>query len=173
MSKLNNEDVRIRRAVPADAGGIAAVLSVVVAERVHSAVDTAWTTDEERRFLESLSSREAVHVAVDSHAAVVGLQILDRWSPLLRSMAHVGQVGTFLLPAYRGLGVGRRLWVATEAFAGEAGYRKIVIQVRASNTAAQAFYRALGFSACGRLARQVIIDDREDDEVLMERFVRT
>ena len=59
----------------------------------------------------------------------------------------------------------------TTAFAAGAGYRKLVIQVRGSNAAAQAFYRGLGFQACGRLSRQVIIDGVEDDEVLMERFI--
>ena len=83
-------------------------------------------------------------------------------------MAHVGQIGTFMLPAWRGRGVGRLLWAATLAFARAAGYRKLVIQVRASNSAAQTFYRGLGFQDCGRLSRQVVIDGVEDDEVLME-----
>jgi RimJ/RimL family protein N-acetyltransferase len=158
----------IRRAFPADAGGIAAVLAVIAAERIHSAIDRAWTVDEERRYIQSLSPREAVHIAVDDTQGVVGLQILDLWSPILNSMAHVAQIGTFLLPEWRGRGVGRQLWTATLAFAGEVGYRKFVIQVRGSNTAAQAFYRRLGFQDCGRLARQVMIDGVEDDEVLME-----
>lgn len=55
----------IRRAFPADAGGIAALLEVIVAERIHSAIDRAWTIEEERRSLESLSPREAIHAAVD------------------------------------------------------------------------------------------------------------
>jgi ribosomal protein S18 acetylase RimI-like enzyme len=86
-------------------------------------------------------------------------------------MAHVGQVGTFILPAWRTRGVGRQLWDVTLPFARGAGYRKLVIQVRASNTTAQAFYRRLGFADCGRLKRQVIIDGVEDDEVLMELFL--
>jgi ribosomal protein S18 acetylase RimI-like enzyme len=57
------------------------------------------------------------------------------------------------------------------AFASEAGYRKLAIQVRGSNAAAQEFYRRLGFQDCGRLSRQVIIDGIEDDEVLMELFI--
>ena len=85
-------------------------------------------------------------------------------------MAHVGQVGTFLLPEWRGLGVGRQLWTATESFAREARYRKLAIQIRASNHAAREFYRHLGFHECGRLTRQVMIDGVEDDEVLMEFF---
>jgi len=48
--------------------------------------------------LELLSPREVIYVAVNERSEIVGLQILDRWSSL-ESMAHVGQVGTFLLPA--------------------------------------------------------------------------
>ena len=35
----------------------------------------------------------------------------------------------------------------------------------------RAFYRHLGFADCGRLARQVLIDGVEDDELLMELFI--
>jgi ribosomal protein S18 acetylase RimI-like enzyme len=161
----------IRRAVPEDATGIAAVLDVVARERIHSAIDCAWPAEDERRYLEGLSPREAVHVAVDDAQGIVGLQTIDRWSPLLSSMAHVGQIGTFLLPECRGRGLGRQLWNVTLTFAHNAEYRKLVIYVRASNTHAQAFYRHLGFRECGRLARQVIIDGVADDEVLMELFL--
>src|SRR5262245_23741963 len=162
--------VQVRRAAPPDAPGIVHVLEAVTLERIHSAIDRAWTVDQETHYLRSLAPREVIHVAVDAGAGIVGFQSLDLWSSLLSSMAHVGQVGTFLLPAWRGLGVGRQLWSATEAFAREAGYRKLAIQVRGSNTVAQAFYRRLGFRECGRLTRQVIIDGIEDDEVLMEYF---
>ena len=163
--------VSIRRATPDDAPAIVQVLRVVVDERSFSAIDEVWSVDEERQFLSSLSPREAVHVAVESTGAIVGLQIIDRWSPVLRSMAHVGQVGTFLLPARRHQGIGRRLWDTTLAFARSAGYRKLVIQVRASNWTALRFYEGLGFVECGRLRAQVVIDGQEDDEVLLERSV--
>jgi RimJ/RimL family protein N-acetyltransferase len=166
-------ELTIRRAASADAPGIAAVLEVIASERIHSAIDRAWSVEEERRYLESLSPREAIHIAVDTDDRIVGLQVLDRWSPVLGSMAHVGQIGTFILPAWRGRGLGRALWDATLAFALGAGYGKLVIQVRASNVAAQAYYRNLGFQDCGRLSRQVVIDGAEDDEVLMELLTLT
>jgi ribosomal protein S18 acetylase RimI-like enzyme len=163
--------VTVRRAVPEDASGIVAVLSVVVDERVHSAIDRVWSIEQERRYLESLSAREVIHVVVDGSGGIVGLQILDRWSPVLDSMAHVGQVGTFLLPAWRRRGIGRELWEATMAFARDARYQKLVVQVRGTNAHAQSFYRRLGFVDCGRLSRQVMIDGGHDDEILMELFL--
>lgn len=170
MSSPLASDLKIRRAVPEDAPGIVTVLVVVVDERVHSAIDRVWSVEQERRYVESLSAREVIHVAVDGADRVVGLQILDRWSAVLDSMAHVGQMGTFLLPAWRGRGVGRELWKATAAFAREARYQKLVVQVRGSNAHAQSFYRRLGFAECGRLSRQVMIDGSQDDEILMELF---
>lgn len=163
--------MHIRRANLRDASGISAVLATVVAERVHSAISSAWTVEQETAYLASLSPREVIHVAIDDAGIIVGLQTLDRWSTYLDSMAHVGQVGTFLLPEYRGRGVGRALWNATRAFARSVGYRKIVIYVRGTNLRAQAFYQRLGFRECGRLTRQVIVDGVVDDEVLMEAFL--
>jgi ribosomal protein S18 acetylase RimI-like enzyme len=170
MGPRSQSGLSIRPAVPDDAAAIVSVLSTIVAERIHSAIDRAWTVEQERRYLESLSVREVIHVAVDARSGIVGLQILDRWSSL-DSMAHVGQVGTFLLPDQRGQSVGHQLWTATVSFARHAGYRKLVIQVRGTNARAQAFYRGIGFRECGRLARQVVIDGHEDDEVLMEMFI--
>jgi ribosomal protein S18 acetylase RimI-like enzyme len=156
-----------------DAEGLSTVLTSVVAERVHSAIDRAWTGDQQRSYLASLSSREVFHVAIAASGDMIGYQSLDLYSPVLASMAHVGQVGTFLLPEWRGRGAGQALFNATLQFAASAGYRKLVIQVRASNVSAQAFYRRLGFVECGRLRAQVIVDRTEDDEIVMEFFLGT
>ena len=70
----------IRKASPLDAAGIVAALEVIASERVHSAIDEAWTVAQETRYLESLSLREAFHVAVDEKEGIVGFQSLDLWS---------------------------------------------------------------------------------------------
>jgi ribosomal protein S18 acetylase RimI-like enzyme len=171
QSSASQATVTIRRASPADAAGIAAVMKTVTAERIHSAIDRAWNAEEEERYLVSLSAREALHVAIHATEGVVGMQSVERWSSVMTSMAHVGQVGTFLAPAWRRQGIGRQLWSATRAFASDAGYRKLVILVRGANPNAQAFYQGLGFRVCGRLTSQVLIDGVEDDEVLMELFL--
>ena len=168
---MRNLTVRIRRASVDDAAAIANVLDAVVSERIHSAIDRAWTAEEQRTYLASLSSREAFHVACVGSDTIIGYQSLDLYSTILPSMAHVGQLGTFLLAEWRGNGVGRALFSATRQFAESAGYRKLVIQVRASNLAAQHFYKQLGFVECGRLRAQVMIDGDTDDELVMEYFM--
>lgn len=165
------QTLHIRRASGGeDACGIARLMAGVVAERIHSAIDCAWTAEEQLRYLQALSPRQAVHIAVNSGNLIIAAQTLDLWSPL-PSMRHVAQLGTFVAPEWRGRGVGRQLWKVTEAFAQSAGYRKLVIQVRGSNTRAHAFYTSLGFQQCGLLQRQVILDGKEDDEILMELFL--
>src|SRR5262245_35010636 len=162
------ESVHIRKATADDAPGIASLMHAVVSERAYSAIDRAWSADEERRYLESLSSREAFHVAIAGSGEIVGSQSLELYSPVLTTMSHVAQVGTFVRPSWRGRGIGPALFAATRPFAVACGYRKIVITVRASNAAALSFYRRLGFVECGRLSKQVVIDGVEDDEVLLE-----
>ena len=112
-----------------------------------------------------------IHVAETISRAIIGYQTLQLWAPTLDSMAHVGQVGTFLTPEWRRRGVGEKLFRATTEFARVSDYLKFVIQVRSLNVSAQAFYRRLGFRECGRLTRQVRIGDQLEDEIIMEFFL--
>lgn len=168
---MTQPSLLIRRASLEDAEGIARVLQAVAGERIHSAIERAWTAAEQRAYLASLSTREAFHVAITASGHVVGYQSLDLYSPILSSMAHVGQLGTFLLPEWRRRGVGLALFDATRRFAASSGYQKLVIQVRASNLSAQGFYKRLGFVECGRLRAQVIVEGTQDDEIVMELFL--
>jgi RimJ/RimL family protein N-acetyltransferase len=163
--------VRIRRAIPDDSEGISEILRSVAAERIYSAIDQPWTAEQQRAYLESRPPREIIHVAVSETGQIVGFQSLALWAPTINSMKHVAELGTFLLAEWRAQGVGTALFRATETFARNSDYTKMVIQVRASNSSAQAFYARLGFRECGRLTRQVQIDGQEDDQVIMELFL--
>jgi L-amino acid N-acyltransferase YncA len=164
------ESISIRRATADDAADISAIWEAIVAERDYSAVARAFTPEEEKTFIGSLSPREAVFVAQAANQ-VAGFQSLDLWVRYLASMDHVGQVGTFVRREWRGQGIGRQLAERTLAFARENGYEKLVIFVRAKNLGAQSFYKRLGFVECGRFARQVKIEGEYDDEILMELFL--
>jgi ribosomal protein S18 acetylase RimI-like enzyme len=160
----------IRRAGPDDAEAISAIWQVVCAERVYTAVDRPFTSQQEREYIASLAEREGVFLAkVEGQPA--GFQSLDLWAKYTGSFDHVGVMGTIILPQWRRKGVGRRLAEYTLEFARANAYEKIVIYVRAGNLDAQAFYRTLGFAAKGVLERQVKIDDQYEDEVFMELFL--
>lgn len=163
----------IRRATEADAEAIIAVLEGIASERIYTAINRPWSADQQRQHLVSLSARETIHVAETEGEAIIGYQTLELWAPTLDSMAHVGQIGTFLRPAWRRRGIGEALFQRAVDFARKRDYLKFVIQVRSSNISAQGFYQRLGFRECGRLNRQVRINGREDDEIIMEFFLRS
>ena len=67
-------DVRIRRATGDDAAAIVAVFQQITSERVYSAIERPWTIEQQRGYLQSLSAREAMHVAVAESGGVIGCQ---------------------------------------------------------------------------------------------------
>ena len=102
---------------------------------------------------------------------IVGFQSLDKWAKYSDSFDHVGVLGTFVLPAWRKKRIGSQLTEYSFYFARKHNYEKLVIYVRASNFGAITFYRNLGFTQKGILARQVKIDNHYDDEIFMEFFL--
>jgi ribosomal protein S18 acetylase RimI-like enzyme len=162
--------ITIRRATPGDARTISAVWEIVCAERVYTAVNRPFSPQQEQDYFASLSDREGIFLA-DVDGRAVGFQSLDLWAKYTDSFAHVGVMGTIILPEWRRKGIGRRLAEHTLDFARANGYEKIVIYVRAGNSGARAFYRGLGFVPKGVLARQVKMDGQYEDEVFMELFL--
>jgi ribosomal protein S18 acetylase RimI-like enzyme len=163
-------DLIIRQATIDDAESIVAIWEAIAAEKRYSAVSRPFTLEEERAYIGSLTDREAILLAA-MDGCPLGFQSIARWAGYTPSFEHVAEMGTFVLPEYRGQGIGRALSEATLAFGREQGYEKLVIYVRATNQGAQAFYRKLGFSPIGVLTRQVKIDEQYDDEIVMEMFL--
>jgi [ribosomal protein S18]-alanine N-acetyltransferase len=77
--------------------------------------------------------------------------------------AHVTTFGVH--PDWRRQGVGRRMLLALSDVAADLGARRMTLEVRASNVAAQALYRAFGFEIVGRRPRYYT-DDGEDALVM-------
>ncbi|MFX1375320.1 MAG: GNAT family N-acetyltransferase [Promethearchaeota archaeon] len=163
-------NVKIRKAILDDAKSISQIWEVVCAERIYTAVSTPFTAKQEREYLSSLSEREGIFIA-EFNNKVVGFLSLDLWSKAIDSFKHVGTIGTFILPDWRGKGIGYNLADHTFDFAKTNDYEKIVIYVRKGNERAIKFYQNLGFVLKGELERQVLIDDVYEHEVFMEKFI--
>ncbi len=85
--------------------------------------------------------------------------------------AHVFEFGMSVGAAYRGLGVGSALLETLLAWAGEAGFAKVMLSAFPHNQRAIAFYERHGFTYEGRRVRQFRRADRYYDELLMGRWI--
>jgi [ribosomal protein S18]-alanine N-acetyltransferase len=82
---------------------------------------------------------------------------------LMADEAHITMFGVH--PEWRRQGVGRQLLLNLLEIGRALGAARMTLEVRASNTAAQALYRAFGFEAVGR-RRAYYSDDGEDALVM-------
>jgi len=162
--------VQIRDATPADAEAIVQILNPIIAARLYTALDTPFTVDQERVFLERFPARGVWKVAVGA-GRVVGFQVLEPFATYTHAFDHVGTLGTFVDLALRRQGIARALFPATFAAAQAKGYEKIFTFVRDDNPAALAAYVAHGFRAIGTARRHAKIDGRYVDEILIEKLL--
>jgi ribosomal-protein-alanine N-acetyltransferase len=82
---------------------------------------------------------------------------------LMVDEAHITTFGVH--PEWRRQGIGRQLMVRLLELAGELRARRMTLEVRAGNLAAQALYRDFGFEVAGRRSRYYT-DDGEDALVM-------
>jgi GNAT superfamily N-acetyltransferase len=163
-------DISIRRGTVDDAQGVVDVINSVIQEGGLTALYPMLSVEQEEAFIEGLGPRSALFIA-ESSGAALGVQVIEPFAPYTRAMDHVATVGTFVYRNFRRRGVGRRLMETTLGFARQQGFEKIISYVRVSNSGAQTFYRRMGFLPKLMLERQIKIEGRYDDEVLIELFV--
>jgi dephospho-CoA kinase len=162
--------VELRPMTANDAEGVAAVLNGIVREGGLTVVDHIYSVKEERAFLQSVHPR--FHMTVATVAGIIAaFQEIDVYATYTGAMDHVATMGTFVAAPLRCRKIGQALAQVSLAYAREAGFQKIVIQVRADNPDAQGFYTRLGFNLCGRLAKQALFDGQYVDELLYELFL--
>lgn len=162
--------LHIRPARIDDAAAILAVLNPVIEARRHTVLDTPFTLEEERAFIEAFPARGVFHVAEeDGH--LVGFQTVEPFATYTRAFDHVGVIGTFVRLDRRRQGVGRALFDATFAAVRELAYEKLFTFIRADNPAARAAYGAQGFREIGVASRHAKIDGAYIDEIMVEHWL--
>ena len=86
-------------------------------------------------------------------------------------MADEGEIADLAVaPSARRRGIARSLLERTMAVAMEAGVRALYLEVRESNTAAQALYQSLGFEPVGR--RRGYYQHPSEDALLLRRDLK-
>jgi L-amino acid N-acyltransferase YncA len=165
--------INIRRAGPDDAAGVAAVLNGVIVAGSPTLLDTPFTVDEERAYIESLPARSFLHVAEAPGAGIVGFQTVIPWNTFVTTeFDHVATIGTYVDAAHRRQGVGAALARSSFAAALALGYDKLFTDLRADNLDSLAYHLALGFSVVGAARRHARVRGVDVDVLFIERFLK-
>ena len=122
------------------------------------------TLEEYRTRYEAPSKNDDAQFAVEVDGVLSGRGALFSVDPLARH----GEVGLALLPEARGRGLGRDVLRVLLGYAFRSrNLRRVHLQTLASNTAALAAYRAVGFVEEGRLREHAWVEGAYEDIVLM------
>ena len=165
-------EILIRPATPDDAAGVVAVFNPIIVADRFTAFDTPFTVEQERAYIEQMSTRDIFHVAVlVPEERIVGFQSLSPFASYTQTFAHVGTLGTYVDMNYQRQGIARELFAATFAAARALGYEKLFTYVRADNEKGLATYLNQGFHIVGTARRHAKVKGIYIDEIIIERFL--
>lgn len=164
--------ISIRRGSADDAAGIAEVLNEVIVGGRHSLLDTPFSVEGEREYIETLPERAFIHVAETPESGIVALQTVEPWSGFMtHEFDHVATMGTWVSAPLRRRGVGARLAQASFGAARALGYEKVLTELRADNLESLAYHLSLGFTVVGAARRQARLHGRDVDVLFIELFL--
>lgn len=138
--------IHIRPAGTLDSGPMSRLLNEIIRRGGTTALTRPVTAADLAGWM-SRGRRAAWHLAEDEGGALQGFQWIEQVEALPPDAA---EIATFVKVGQTGLGIGSRLFAATEAAARTLGYRWIRANIRADNHGGLAYYRSRGFEPYGR-----------------------
>ncbi|WP_163847857.1 GNAT family N-acetyltransferase [Pseudooceanicola aestuarii] len=154
--------IHIRRAGPLDARPMAELLNEIIAEGSTTAMTDPVSGPDIAAKMRA-DARCIWHVAEDAQGRIMGFQYVE---PHRAHGPDVASIATFSRQGHTGLGIGSRLFAATEGAARAAGYAWIDAEIRADNIGGLAYYQSRGFEDYGRKEGYRLGDGRVVDKVL-------
>ncbi|MCM2325535.1 MAG: GNAT family N-acetyltransferase [Candidatus Woesearchaeota archaeon] len=108
---------------------------------------------------------------IDENDSLVGM-ITALYNPK-KTQKHIAMIVSFyVVERYRGQGIGKRLFLALiKRIRQKRHIRKIKIQAAKINSAAIGMYLKFGFQKVGMLKKEVMVDRKYYDDVIMERLL--
>ncbi|MCH8879195.1 MAG: GNAT family N-acetyltransferase [Planctomycetes bacterium] len=151
----------IRECVEADAEPVLKLFRTVAAESDNLGRlpdEIKLTIEEEREYVRARrESPNSIMVLIEVDGRPVALAGVE--GPKLKKFAHHGEVGMSVLREYWRLGIGRAILDYLEAWARQAGLRKLCLRVYDFNEPAYRLYCGAGFTEEGRLKADVLRAD--------------
>lgn len=168
-------DIRIRRAVSADAEGLIAHVHAVIDEAGRflplTHAEFSLSPEQEREFLaKTEASGNGIFLVAEAGGQIVG--VLNCIGGPRAANRHVTTLGMSVRRAWCGRGVGRRLMQAAIDWAGSTGVvRRIELFVLVDNLPAIRLYEKSGFQVEGRRRAVFRRGDNWIDDLLMARLI--
>jgi phosphinothricin acetyltransferase len=159
-------DIEVRRALPRDAGRVAAIYNEGIEDRLATFETTPRSTGEILVWLDE----ELPFLVAARDERVVGFARAAAYSDRCVYQG-VGEHGVYVAREARGEGLGRTLLEALAAEAEAAGLYKLTSRIFADNVASLAAHRAAGFAEVGVQRRHGRLDGEWKDCVLVERLL--
>jgi len=159
--------VVIRPAKSADAAEIARRMARVVKEGIYleEESDTLPTSFEKEEEIRKIREEGGIYAVAEIDGNIAGVALLRR-GPLGMNR-HVAKIRMWIIPGYRGLGLGNELMDYIIEWAHAHGVEKLSLDVFSNNERAIRLYKKHGFRIEGRLKRQYILNGRYVDEIFM------
>jgi RimJ/RimL family protein N-acetyltransferase len=162
--------VEFRQIEVGETAAFRAAVDIVARERKYIALTEAPPIEQVRAFVSRNVERGYPQIVAVAGGAVVGWCNVP---PASRTVsAHVGDLFMGLVPEFRGKGLGERLLRQAVQVADVFGFRRIELGVFATNTAAAALYRKVGFVEEGIKRMAILVDGTYHDEIIMARLKR-
>lgn len=160
------------RAQECQAEEIHSLFSQVASERIYILRVEAPTIKEiQEGIVRTNEDGGAYLVAIDSDR-IIGCSVVSRKKN--PGMRHVGILGMFLHPDFRGHGIGTQLLNATlQSCINDGQVWRVELGVYPHNHAALAMYRRAGFQDEGLMLRARVLEEREDDILEMAILLDT
>lgn len=169
--RIKDHEVVLRQANPEDAKEVSKRLARVIQEGIYldESPDTRPDVQKKRGEIEKIRDHDGMYTVVEVDGNIAGSAQLKRGS---KGMSHhTAQFRTWLIPRYRGMGLGKKLLEYTLSWAKDHGIEKINLDVWDTNERAIGLYRKYGFRLEGRRRRQAVIEGKYVDEIFMARFL--
>ncbi len=160
--------VELRQIRASDADAFRAAIDAVARERKYLALLEAPPIEQVRAFVQRNVEHGYPQIVALADDAIVGWCNVP---PASRAVsAHVGDLFMGLLAGWRGRGLGEKLLRHAIHAADVFGFQRIELGVLATNAAAAALYRKVGFVEEGTKRKAILIDGVHHDEIIMARF---
>jgi len=160
--------VELRQIRLDDTESFRAAVDVVARERKYIAFLEAPPIEQVRAFVKRNVENGYPQIVALVDDTVVGWCNVP---PASRAVsAHVGDLFMGLLPEWRGRGLGERLLHDAISASDRFGFLRVELGVFATNAAAVALYRKVGFVEEGTKRLAILIDGAHHDEIIMARL---